>query len=162
MTAFTISRRVLCSIVALLIAGITNGQPAIDEALMSAAQSVMPAELSGDEIRAFLEGGLWLDDASAVALSIPREDEYMTFVFRSQPDGSYSAQDVSWIANTVFGVWGYPRAEIERFETTPLRWELGREGNLLLYARTRGWRQGQRYTGTDVYLVFPDGTLTNR
>src|SRR5690606_33583976 len=109
------------------------------------------------------EAGVWNDDSSAVALSKQLEKGSLTFVFRLQPDGSYSAQDVSWISNTVFGVWGYPRSEIERFETKPLRWQASsRDGILLLYAQTRGWRQGQRYTGTDVYMVFPDGTLTNR
>jgi hypothetical protein len=139
-----------------------NSQPAIDKSLLSAAVTVMPSECAEGEIRGLLEAGVWHDDLSAVAISIPRKNEYMTFVFRRQPDGSFSGQDVSWIANTVFGVWGFPRSEIERFETKPLKWQASLNGNLLLYVQTRGWREGQRYTGTDVYLVFPDGTLTNR
>jgi len=159
-------RRRILNVVALFVSAFLfssapNGQPAVDEALLTAATTVMPSELSEGEIRELLQAGVW-HDSSAVAISIARQNEYMTFIFRRQPDGSFSAQDVSWIANTVFGVWGFPRMEIERFETKPLRWQAGSGGNLLLYAQTRGWREGQRYTGTDVYLVFPDGTLTNR
>jgi hypothetical protein len=159
--------RLPCFIVLILSVAVysssTNSQPVIEDALLDAAVSIMPSELTETEIRELLEAGVWNEGSFAVALSMPRVNEYLTFVFRLQPDGSYSAQDVSWIANTVFGVWGYPRSEIERFETNPLRWGAGsREDVILLWAQTRGWREGQRYTGTDVYMVLPDGTLENR
>lgn len=146
----------------LLLSGALSGQPAIEKALLKAACIVISSDMNEDEIRSVLEAGLWSDDSSAVAISIPRQDEYMTFVFRLQPDGTFSATDVSWIANTVFGAWGFPRDEIERFETKPVSWRSGNRGNLLLRIQTRGWREGRRYTGWDVYLVSPDGALTNR
>lgn len=139
-----------------------SSQPADDEALLTAARAILPSDLSEGEIRSALATGLWHDDPSAVAISVPRQNEYLTFVFRRQPDGAFSAEDVSWAANTVFGVWGFRREEIERFETTPIGWRPGSGGNLLLVIQTRGWRAGQRYTGSDIYLVFPDGTMTNR
>jgi hypothetical protein len=162
MTEYRIPGRVALFFSTLLLSSALSGQPVIDEALLTAARSVIPSDLNENEIRAVLETGLWHDDSSAVAISIPRQNEYMTFVFRRQPDGALSAADVSWVANTVFGAWGFPRDDIERFETKPVRWQSGNRGNLLLWIQTRGWRKGQRYTGTDVYLVFPDGTLTNR
>lgn len=86
----------------------------------------------------------------------------MTFVFRRQPDGTYSAEDASWVARTAFGFWGFPREEIERFETEPIAWRLNQEQHLLVQIRTRGWRDGQRYTASGYYLVAPDGSVSGQ
>ena len=155
------ARKILLSIAALA-AGTALGEPPVEEALVTSARSVMPGDLGDSEVRAMLESGVWREEPRAVALSIPRGAEYMTFVFRRQADGSYSAADASWVANTAFGFWGFPRDEIERFETEPLSWHLNDDGHLHVLIQTKGWREGQRYTARGYFLVAPDGTVSGQ
>lgn len=86
----------------------------------------------------------------------------MTFVFRQQLDGTFSAVDASWVARTAFGFWGFRAEEIEKFETEPLRWHVNEGGHLMVQIRTRGWRNGQRYSASGYYLVSADGSVSGQ
>jgi hypothetical protein len=141
---------------------VANCQTQIEESLLGAALSVFPDDVSEDEAMTLLQSGLWHDDPTAVAVSIPRGNECLTFIFLSQPDGTYSAADASWVSGAAFGFWGFPREEIERFEIEPLSWSINHHGNLMVRIRTRGWREGQRYTASGAYLVSPDGSVTGQ
>ena len=154
--------RVALFIVTALWLGAADGQPRVDDALVTAARTVMPDDLTDSQLREALEAALWHADPPAVAVSIPRGDEYKTFVFRRQPDDTYSAEDASWVAHTAFGFWGFPREEIESFETKPLAWRVNEGRHLLVQIRTRGWRNGQRYTASGYYLVSPDGRVSGQ
>lgn len=134
----------------------------IDEALRETAIGLMPDELTAREIRRQLINGYWNADGTAVAVSLPRRDATLTYVFRRRPDGSYAGADVSWIADDAFAFIGWPRGEYERFETEPVGWrQVGRD-YLRLSIRTRAWHGGQRYTATSTLSVAGDGTVSGR
>jgi hypothetical protein len=101
-------------LIAALLFGPLAGQPIIDEALLvAAAARVMPSDLTGSEVRAALQKGLWQDEPIAVAVSIPRQDEYMTFVFRLRTDGTYSAVDASrTVVYAAFGIFWLAQARV--------------------------------------------------
>jgi hypothetical protein len=156
------SRRVTGPLFALLLSGAVTGQPTIDEALVAAAATVMPSDLTEGDVRVVLQGGLWQGEPVAVAVSIPRQDEYLTLVFRLLPDGTYSAVDASrTVAFAAFGFFGWPRQEYERFETEPVSWQAAPNGDSLLRVRVSAWRDGQRYTVTGHYLVNARGEVFN-
>jgi hypothetical protein len=156
------SQRVAVFVFAALSSGAVAGQPTVDEALVTAAATVMPRDLTSDDIRAALQKGLWQVEPLAVAISIPRQHEYATFVFRRLSDGTYSAADASrTVAFAAFGYFGWPRDEYERFETEPVSWQTTQNGGSLLRVRVRAWRQGQRYSVTGHYLVNAQGEVTN-
>lgn len=138
------------------------GQPTIDQALMEAAATVTPSDLTESDVRAALQRGLWQEEPIAVAVSIPRQDEYMTLVFRLLSDGTYSAVDASrTVAYAAFGFFGWPRHEYERFETEPIGWRVTQDGGSLLRVRVSAWREGQRYTAAGHYLVDAEGRVFN-
>jgi hypothetical protein len=156
------SRRIAGFVFAALLSGALVGQPTIDEALIAAATTVMPSDLMEGDVRAILQSGLWQEEPVAVAVSIPRQDECLTLVFRLLSDGTYSAVDASrTVAFAAFGFFGWPRQEYERFETEPVSWQATRNGNSLLRVRVRAWRDGQRYTATGHYLVNTEGEVFN-
>jgi hypothetical protein len=155
------SQRIAIFVLAALSAGTVAGQSAIDEALVAAAATVMPNDLTEDDVRAALQKGLWQGEPIAVAVSIPRQHEYATFVFRRLSDGTYSAADASrTVAFAAFGYFGWPSDEYERFETEPVSWQATQNGGSLLRVRVRAWRHGQRYTVTGHYLVSAQGEVS--
>jgi hypothetical protein len=145
-----------------VIAHSVSGQADVDEPLRNAAATVFPSDLTAPAVDSALESGLWHQNPPAVAVSIPRGNESATFIFVRQTDGTYSAADISWAARTAFGFWGFPREEIERFEMQPLTWQTNHNGTLMVRIRTRGWREGQRYTAQGLYLVSADGTVSGQ
>lgn len=147
-------------LVAAVLAQTADGQPIIDEELMTSAATVMPGDLVEDDIREALRNGLWQEGVVAVAVSIPRQDEYATFVFRRFSDGTYSAVDASrTVAYAAFGYFGWPADEYDRFETEPVSWQATANGNSLLRVRVRAWRDDQRYTVIGHYLVNAKGEV---
>jgi hypothetical protein len=156
------SRRIAGFLFAALLSGAVAAQPTIEEALVAAAATVMPSDLTESDVRAALQKGLWQEEPVAVAVSIPRKDEYLTLVFRLLSDGAYSAVDASrTVAFAAFGFFGWPRQEYERFETEPVSWRATPDGGSLLRVRVSAWRDGQRYTVTGHYFVNAKGEVFN-
>ena len=134
---------------------------AVDEALKSAARSLLPPEMTDAELAATLSGGLWRDDLNALAVAMPDGAEYRIYAFVRLADGSFAATNASRVvAYAAFGYFGWPAAEYERYETEPLGWRITDNGNSLLYVRVRAWRQGQRYSIVGHYLVAADGSVS--
>lgn len=129
----------------------------VDEALLTAARSSMPQEMTDAELSATLGGGRWRQDGEAVAVTLPRANGTLAFVFVRQPDGSFAATDATQvIARSAFGFFGWPAEEYERYEIEILDWP----SPSLLRAEVRAWRQGQRYTTGGQFLVFRDGSVS--
>jgi hypothetical protein len=132
-------------------------------ALLAAALTVMPAGTVRAEVEAALAGGLWRQDLAAVAVTLPREDETLAYVFVRQADGSFAATDATRVISfAAFGYFGWPAEEYERFEIQPLGWEMREGGASMLRTQTQAWRQGQRYTTGDIFFVGPDASVNGR
>jgi len=131
--------------------------------LVVAAQAIMPSGTALTEIGSALRGGVWRQDQAAVAVTLPRENETLVYVFVRQPDGSYAATDATRVISlAAFGFFGWPAEEFERFEIQPLDWAMREGGLSLLFTQVRAWREGQRYTSSDVFFVGADGSISGR
>ena len=138
---------------------LTDSRRAVDnEALLAAARSLMPPEMTDADVSLTLGGGLWRRDAGAVAVTLPRANGTLAFVFVRQLDGSFAATDATQvIARSAFGFFGWPEEEYERYEIELLDWTLRDGDPSLLRVQVRAWREGRRYTTGGQFLVGADG-----
>jgi hypothetical protein len=131
--------------------------------LRVAALAVMPQGTGQAEVDAALAAGVWRQDRAAVAVTLPRENETLAYVFVRQADGSFAATDATRVISfAAFGYFGWPAEEYERFEIQPLGWEMREGGASMLRTQTQAWRQGQRYTTGDIFFVGPDASVNGR
>ena len=139
-----------------------NGPDSDGEALLEAARAVMPSSMMDVERAVAVRDGLWRKDRQAVAVTVPRTDATLVFVFVLQTDGSYAGTDATpVISQSAFGSFGWPAEAYERYAITLFDWET-RDGNpAVLRAYVAAWRQGQRYSTLGSFFVSPDGSITN-
>ncbi|MHC1764608.1 MAG: hypothetical protein AB9869_09905 [Verrucomicrobiia bacterium] len=102
-----------------------------------AASRVFPEEISTEEIGTGLKIGLWNTDRTAIAVSFPKPEASVIFVFLRQTDGSYLAADASGVEGGNFGKLGIAgRKGYDRFETTPVQWLRREDGWFQVVMRT--------------------------
>jgi hypothetical protein len=104
--------------------------------------------------------GVWNDNRTAAAISIPSENRTNIYVLLVHPDDQHVAIDISRIEDGLFAKLGTAdRTEYEKYESTPIEWEALENGKLLLTVRLRVWRDGQRYTVSGPVIIRPDGSV---
>ena len=145
-----------------VVAVASGNESRVDAALLAAAQRAMPREIATNQLIRALESGLWNSNRTAVAVSITQPKASLVFVFLRQANGTYLATHASGVEGGNFGKVGRPRADYERFETTPVGWLHREDGWFQVRMRTRAWRGGQRYTVSEPLLIKPDGTVLYR
>jgi hypothetical protein len=135
------------------------GDARTDASLFAVARRVTPSEIGSTQLAGALESGLWNSNRTAVAISIAQPKASVVLVFVRQEQGTFLPVDVSRVEAGLFGMLGRPRADYDRFETTPVEWVIRTDGRFLVRMRTRAWRGGQRYTVSDLLLIGADGTV---
>ena len=138
------------------------GESRVDPALFAAAQKFMPREIATNQLVRALESGLWNSNRTALAVSIAQPKRSVIFVFLRQSNATYLAVDASGVEGGNFGVWGRPRTDYERYETTPVEWLYRDDGRFQVVMRTRAWRAGQRYTVSEPLLISRNGIVMYR
>lgn len=104
--------------------------------------------------------GIWNDDRTAAAVSIPMGNRTGVYVLLVRPNGEHTTADISRIENGLFAKLGTAeRSDYEKYETAPIEWKALEDGNLLLKVRLQAWRDGQRYTVLGPVIIRPDGSV---
>lgn len=156
----SLRRRALALVLLACAASHVNAQ--ISEELVSVASNALPNGQSDAEVAAILEGRVSTSNGTALAVLVAQPGASLILVFIRQANGSYLAADASVIESAIFGGFGRPRTDYERYESEILELEQRDDGLYRLRVRTRAWRMWQRYTGGDFILIRPDGTVLQR
>jgi hypothetical protein len=130
--------------------------------LSISAREALPGDPSDTELAAVLDDGVRTDNGVALATLVPRSEGSLIVVFIRQADGTYLTVDASVIESAIFGYFGRPRTDYERYESEILDLQQRDDGLIQLQVRTRAWRMGQRYTGGDMILIRLDGLVMQR
>jgi hypothetical protein len=152
------------SIFPVLMAGISAlaGELPIDPVLLATARKAITEDVAQNQLVMALESGLWNSNRTALAISVAQPKGSVVFVFFRQSDGTYLAANASGVEGGNFGKLGRPRADYERFETTPVEWLHRDDGVFQVRMRTRAWRGGQRYTVSEPLVIRPNGVVVYR
>jgi len=140
-------------------ASASAGESRIDDALFIAAQKTLPQGSDTNEVVRVLQAGLWNSNRTACAVSFPKPEASVIFVFLRQTNGTYLAVDASGVEGGNFGKLGIGRPGHDRFETLPTQWLNREDGWFQVVMRTRAWKAGKRYTVSEPLLIKPDGTV---
>ena len=129
--------------------------------LLAITSATFAAEESDiDLIAEARASGLWTDDGTAAAVSIPMDNRTGVYVLLVRPNGEYTIADISRIERGLFTTLGLATpADYEKYETQPVEWITLEDGNLLLKVRLQAWRDGQRYTVSAPVIIRPDGSV---
>jgi hypothetical protein len=141
-------------------AGAMAAEARVTETLLASARNVVPQDITTNELLRVLQAGLWNSNRTAVAVSFPRQNASVIFVFLQQTNGTYLAVNASGVEGGNLGVLGSRgRKDYDRFETTPVKWLYRDDGRFQVVMRTRAWRSGRRYTVSEPLLISPNGTV---
>jgi hypothetical protein len=141
-------------------AGAMAAEARVTETLLASARNVVPQDITTNELLRVLQAGLWNSNRTAVAVSFPRQNASVIFVFLQQTNGTYLAVNASGVEGGNLGVLGSRgRKDYDRFETTPVEWRHRDDGRFQVVMRTRAWRSGRRYTVSEPLLISPNGTV---
>ena len=127
-------------------------------AIISVACAAEEPEL--DLIAEAEASGMWNDDRTAVAVSIPQENCTGVYVLLMRPNAEHTTADISRIEDGLFAKLGTAaRSAYQKYETVPIEWTTLEDGNLLLMVRLQAWRDGQRFTVSGPVIIRPDGSV---
>lgn len=128
--------------------------------LATASVACAAADPEIDLVAEAKASGIWNDDRTAGAVSIPGDSRSNIYVLLLLPNGDHKTTDISRIEDGLFAKLGTAeRSEYERYETTPIEWKTLEDGDFLLKVRLRAWRDGQRYTVSGPVIVRTDGSV---
>ena len=104
--------------------------------------------------------GLWTNDGTAAAVSIPMDNRTGVYVLLEREDGEYTIADISRIEDGLFTKLGLAKpVDYDRYETLPVEWIALEGGDLLLKVRLQAWRDGRRYTVSGPVIIRSDESV---
>jgi hypothetical protein len=131
-----------------------------NNALLTAARKVLPAEIAMNEMVKGLHEGLWNSNRTAVAVAFTRPKASLIYLFLHQTDGDYVVSDASSVEEGNLGKLGIARRSgYDRLETKPVQWVNRDDGLFQVIMRTRAWKGGHRYTVSEPLVIKPDGNI---
>ena len=102
--------------------------------------------------------GLWTEDRSAAALSIPADWGTALYVVLFRSDAKPLVVNISRVGPALFLKLGLaPQSEYEKYEIQPVEWLEETESQVMLSVRLHAWRDGQRYTVSTPIAVDDEG-----